>query len=133
MLGKIFGRFSGWGAFPLRLTVGAVFIAHGSQKLFGAFGGPGLKGFSMMLGGMGLKPPIAWALLVALVEFLGGIALILGLLTRLSAILLAVVMVVAIVGVHLKQGFFGFEYPLVLLAACLSLLFTGPGRAALRG
>ncbi len=136
MLKRIFSGASPWSPFFLRLAVGAIFIAHGSQKLFGAFGGHGLKGFAGMLSSMGFKPALAWAVLVALVEFLGGICLLLGIQTRLAALLLGINMVVAILFVHLSRGLFaskgGFEFPLVLLAASLSLLFTGPGRLALK-
>ena len=132
MLKKLFGRWSGWGPMPLRLAVGAVFIAHGAQKLFGAFGGSGLRGFSGMLGGMGLQPAMGWAVLVACVEFFGGICLVLGVLTRWCALLLGVVMLVAIFGVHLKDGFFGIEYQLTLLAACVSLLLSGAGRGTMK-
>ena len=132
MLNKIFGNASSWGPISLRLTVGAIFIAHGAQKLFGAFGGTGLKGFAGMMSQMGLKPAMAWAILVGVVEFAGGIFLVLGIMTRLSALLIGIVMVVAILGVHLKAGFFGFEFPLVLLGACISLLLTGGGRAVIK-
>ncbi|MFH1037187.1 MAG: DoxX family protein [PVC group bacterium] len=132
MLKKIFGNAAAWGPFFLRLAVGAVFIAHGAQKLFGVFGGHGLKAFAGMLGQMGLRPAMAWAVLVAVVELLGGIFLVLGILTRLSALLIGIVMVVAIVGVHLTGGFFSFEFPLVLLAACISLLLTGGGPASIK-
>ena len=132
MLKKLFGSLSGWGPMPLRLAAGAIFIAHGAQKLFGAFGGSGLRGFSGMLEGMGLQPAMGWAVLVACVEFFGGICLVLGILTRWSALLLGVVMLVAIFGVHLKEGFFGMEYQLTLLAACVSLILTGPGRGSLQ-
>lgn len=132
MLNKIFGNASAWGPLFLRLSVGAIFIVHGSQKLFGAFGGSGLNGFAGMLGQMGLKPAIAWAVLVGVVEFLGGIVLVLGIKTRFAALLIGIVMVVAIFGVHLKSGFFGFEFPLVLLGACISLLLTGGGRASIK-
>ncbi len=132
MLDKIFGRAAAWGPFFLRVAVGVVFVIHGAQKLFGAFGGPGLKGFSGMIGGMGLRPAMAWATAVALIEFVGGIFLVLGFMTRLSALLIGVVMAVAVIFVHLSDGFFAFEYPLVLFAACLCLLLTGGGRAAMR-
>jgi len=132
MLDKIFGRAAAWGPFFLRVAVGVVFVIHGAQKLFGAFGGPGLKGFSGMIGGMGLRPAMAWATAVALIEFVGGIFLVLGFMTRLSALLIGVVMAVAVLFVHLSDGFFAFEYPLVLFAACLCLLLTGGGRAAMR-
>ena len=126
---------SGWGLFVLRLAMGSVFIAHGAQKLFGAFGGPGLNGFSGMMTKMGLKPALAWALAVALVEFVGGIFLALGFLTQVAAGLIAVVMAVALFTVHLKNGFFlphGFEFVLVLLAAAIALATLGPGNFAIR-
>lgn len=132
MLNKIFGRAAAWGPFFLRVAVGAIFIVHGAQKLFGAFGGPGLKGFSGMMTQMGLQPPMAWATAVALVEFVGGIFLLLGFMTRLSALLIGVVMAVAVIFVHLSDGFFAFEFPLILFASCLCLLLTGGGRAAMR-
>jgi len=132
MLDKIFGRAAAWGPFFLRVAVGVVFIMHGAQKLFGAFGGPGLKGFSGMMTHLGLRPAMAWATAVALIEFVGGIFLVLGFMTRLSALLIGVVMAVAVLFVHLQDGFFGFEFPLVLFAACLCLLLTGGGRAAMR-
>lgn len=132
MLNKIFGPAAAWGPFFLRVTVGVIFVVHGAQKLFGAFGGPGLKGFSGMIGRMGLEPVMAWATAVALVEFVGGIFLILGFMTRLSALLIAVVMAVAVIFVHLGDGFFALEFPLILFAACLCLLLTGGGRAMMR-
>ena len=126
---------AGWGLFILRLAMGSVFIAHGAQKLFGAFGGPGLKGFSGMLGGLGFKPAMGWAFAVAIVEFAGGISLVLGFLSRFGAGLIAVAMAVALLGVHLKKAFFlpgGFEYVLILLAAAIALALLGPGNFALR-
>ena len=132
MLNKIFGRAAAWGPFFLRVAVGAVFVVHGAQKLFGAFGGPGLQNFSGMMSQMGLRPAMAWATAVALVEFVGGIMLVLGFMTRLPALLIGVVMAVAVFFVHLSDGFFAFEFPLVLLAACICLLLTGGGRAVMR-
>ncbi len=129
---KALSRFSGWGPFFLRLAVGAIFIATGAQKLFGAFGGAGLRGFSGMLGGLGIRPPLAWAVVVAVVEFVGGIFLVLGIFTRQAAALIGIVMVVALVTVHIPVGFFDSRLPMVILAACISLLLTGGGRAALR-
>lgn len=132
MLNKIFGPAAAWGPFFLRVAVGAIFVVHGAQKLFGAFDGPGLKGFSGMIGQLGLRPVMAWATAVALVEFVGGIFLILGFMTRLSALLIGVVMAVAVIFVHLSAGFFALEFPLALFAACLCLLLTGGGRAVMR-
>ncbi len=132
MLNKIFGPAAAWGPFFLRVAVGVIFVVHGAQKLFGAFDGSGLEGFSRMIAGLGLRPAMAWAAAVALIEFVGGIFLILGMMTRLAALLIAVVMAVAVIFVHLPHGFFDLEFPLVLFAASLCLLLTGGGRAMLR-
>jgi len=116
----------------LRVVVGIVFLAHGWQKLFG-FGFHGVAG---MFGGMGIPLPAVSAVVVTLVEFLGGAALIIGLLTRWAAALNGFDMVVAILVVHLKNGFLkpgGFEHPLVMLAACIALVMLGPGAASVDG
>jgi putative oxidoreductase len=123
----------GWGLTVLRIVVGLVFLVHGLQKLL-VMGFGGVAGF---LGSLGVPAPGLFAVVVTLVELLGGAALILGLFTRLAAILLAVDMLVAILTVHLANGFFasegGYEFPLVLLAACVALAVTGAGEAALDG
>jgi len=113
-------------------VVGIVFLAHGWQKLFG-FGFHGVAG---MFGGMGIPLPAVSAVVVTLVEFLGGAALIIGLLTRWAAALNGFDMVVAILVVHLKNGFLkpgGFEHPLVMLAACIALVMLGPGSVSVDG
>lgn len=121
----------GWGLTILRVVVGMVFVVHGLQKLL-VMGFGGVAGF---LDSLGVPAPGLFAVIVILVELLGGLALILGLLTRLAAILLAVDMLVAILTVHLPNGFFanegGYEFPLVLLAACTALAVAGAGEAAL--
>jgi putative oxidoreductase len=125
-----------YGPTVLRVTVGAVFLAHGAQKLFGIWGGPGLNGTTAMLAGLGLPYASLLAMVLAGTEFAGGILLMLGGLTRWVALALAIDMVVAIWKVHYRNGFFltdqasrggGAEYALVLLAALLCLAFAGPG------
>jgi len=122
-----------WALLISRIIVGVVFIAHGSQKFFGAFGGPGLSGFVHMLG------PIGY--LVAIGEFFGGLGLVLGFLSRFSAASIIVIMIGAIAMVHGKFGFFmnwmgqqggeGFEYHLLAIAVLSSILIAGPGRFAI--
>ena len=114
----------------LRVVVGIVFLMHGGQKLF-IYGFGGVAG---LMGQVGIPLPMVSAVVVTAVEFLGGAALLLGVLTRVAAILLAINMLVATVVVHLRAGFFmpgGFEYPLTLLAANVALALAGPVRAAM--
>jgi len=122
-----------WALLIARIIVGVVFMAHGSQKLFGAFGGPGLSGFVQMLG------PIGY--LVAIGEFFGGLGLVVGFLSRFSAAAIIVIMLGAIAMVHGKVGFFmnwmgqqsgeGFEYHLLAIADLATILIAGPGRYAI--
>jgi putative oxidoreductase len=129
-----------WGPTVLRIGVGVVFFAHGAQKMWGWFGGPGLSGWLGFVDAMGFPKPLA--VLAALAEFFGGLGLILGFLTRLSAFGICCVMTVAILKVHLKDGFFmnwfltqnkghGMEYSLTLLLAATSLMLSGSGRLGL--
>jgi putative oxidoreductase len=108
----------------VRVVVGVIFAAHGAQKVFGAFDGPGLAGVVEMMG------PIAYP--VAIGEFFGGVGLIVGFLTRFSAASLIVIMLGAIGMVHGKNGFFmsnnGFEYNLALIGLLAAILIAGPGR-----
>lgn len=114
----------------LRAIVGTVFVAHGAQKLF-VFGLPGLTaGFESM----GIPLAAVAAPAVALVELLGGLALIAGLLTRLASVGLAITMLGAIVFAHLSAGFFapdGVEFVLTLFGAAVALALTGPGALSL--
>lgn len=118
------------GLLVLRLALGLIFMAHGAQKLFGAFGGPGLAGVVHMMG------PIGY--LVAIGEFFGGLGIIVGFLTRFSAASISVIMLGAMGMVHLKNGFFltpkieGFEYDFALFGMALALAIIGPGRLAVQ-
>ena len=119
------------GLLLLRLVVGTTLAAHGAQKLFGWFGGPGLAGAGTGFESLGFTPGRRHALMAGLVETAGGLALAIGLATPLAAAIVASVMIVAAVSAHLPRGFFaqngGFEYTLVLGASGLALAFTGPG------
>ncbi len=135
MMKKILATDVSVAALALRVPVGIIFAAHGAQKLFGWFGGYGLTGTAGWLESIGLAPGLLMALLAGGAEFFGGLALILGLLTRPAAFSLSIAMVVAIFSVHFSNGFFisnnGYEYALALLAASLSLLASGGGKAAI--
>lgn len=116
---------------PIRLGVGAVMVAHGAQKLFGWFGGNGLQGTGQYFAeNLGLTPGVLMAAVAGGTEFIGGILLILGLLTRVAGISLVGTMAVAIATAH-PDAFFasnnGMEYPLTLLLASLTLVIGGGG------
>ncbi|HWV16344.1 MAG TPA: DoxX family protein [Cellvibrio sp.] len=118
----------------LRLPLGIIFAAHGSQKLFGWFGGYGLQGTGQWMASIGLEPGVLMAALSGSAEFFGGVLLILGFLLRPAALVLAVTMLVAIFSVHISHGLFmsnnGYEFALALLAGTVSLLVSGAGRAS---
>jgi putative oxidoreductase len=119
------------GILLLRLTVGLTLAAHGSQKVFGWFGGYGPDATGQFLESIGFHPGRRHALVAGLVEIIGGLLLAVGFLTPLGAALVASVMIVAAATVHRKNGFFvtngGYEYNLVLGIAALTVAFTGPG------
>jgi putative oxidoreductase len=125
----------------LRVALGGIFLAHGGQKLFGWFGGHGWSGtMQFFTGQMGVPAPVA--ALAILTEFVGGLAVLLGVFSRTAALGLAVVMVVAALKVHLANGFFlatapgqanGIEYNMALFAMSLFVVLAGPGRYALAG
>ena len=119
----------------LRVPVGIILSAHGAQKLFGWFGGYGLEGTAQWMASVGIEPGYLMALLAGSAEFFGGIALILGLLTRPAALVSAFTMLVALVTVHLSNGFFltsgGIEYALALAAATLYIALQGAGKISL--
>lgn len=115
----------------LRVPAGIIFAAHGAQKLFGAFGGYGLQGTGQWMASIGLEPGNLMALAAGSAEFFGGIALVLGLLTRPAAAVLAFTMLVAIFAVHAGNGLFmsnnGYEFGLALLVLSVSLVISGGG------
>jgi putative oxidoreductase len=132
---RVIATDGGWGAIALRVPVGIIFAAHGAQKLFGWFGGYGLEGTGQWMASIGLHPGYLMALLAGGAEFFGGLALLLGILVRPAAAVLAFTMVVAIFAVHFEHGLFlannGYEFGLALLAASVSLAISGAGRASL--
>ena len=125
------------GLLVLRLALGIIFLAHGAQKLFGAFGGGGIAGTAGFFGSIGVPMPQLMAVVVAVFEFLGGLLVLIGFLTPLAGLMITGVMAGAIVTFHMSKGFFagngGIEFPLILLASGLALVFTGPGRFSVEG
>lgn len=119
----------------LRIPIGIILIAHGAQKLFGWFGGYGLGGTGQWMASIGLTPGYLMALMAGSSEFFGGLFLLLGLLTRPTALVLSFTMVVAIFSVHIGNGLFlannGYEFGLALLAATVSLAISGAGKLSL--
>jgi putative oxidoreductase len=115
----------------LRLGVGLTFAAHGAQKVFGWWGGPGLAGWRGAMAKMGFRPEGVFAGLSAMIELAGGLFLAVGLLTPLAAAALIAQSVVIIGHVHWTNGFFngkgGFEFPLVLLVGSAAIVLLGAG------
>jgi putative oxidoreductase len=123
------------GLLLLRATVGLTLAAHGTQKMFGWFGGYGLEATGGFFEMLGFTPGKRHAFMASFVEIVGGVLLTLGLLTPLAAAIVGSVMIVAAMAVHVKKGFFatngGFEYNLVLGVAGAIFAFTGPGAISL--
>ncbi len=137
MIKKLFQTDNDTAVFILRLLLGIVFFAHGMQKLIGWFGGPGFAGtMHMFTTGMGI--PVIFAFLAIMAEGLGSLGLITGFLTRVAAFGIATNMVVAVLMVHLPNGFFmnwggkqageGFEYHILAIAIALAVMIKGGGR-----
>ena len=134
-LDLVVGTYPSWSRLVVRLALGIVFFAHGSQKVFGWFGGHGLKA-TIQVFQQYMKIPPAATVLAAFIECFGGLALIVGFLARPFALGLIVVMVVAVAKVHWKNGFFlatqpgqanGWEYNFALIAMALAVLIGGAG------
>ncbi|MCQ6268550.1 DoxX family protein [Fictibacillus sp. WQ 8-8] len=123
------------GLLIIRLVIGLSFAAHGTQKLFGWFGGHGLKGTGGWLESIGIKPGYTMALFAGLAEFGGGLLFAAGLVTWLGAAAIIVTMLMAIVKVHGPNGFWatsgGYEYNLILIAVALGVALTGAGAYSL--
>jgi putative oxidoreductase len=123
------------GILLLRVLFGGAIAAHGAQKIFGWFGGYGLKGTGGFFESIGFRPGSAFAAMAGLSEFGGGLLLLLGLFTPLGAAAVLATMIVAAVSVHLKSGFFatgnGIEVPFLYASTALALTFFGGGAFSL--
>jgi putative oxidoreductase len=124
-----------YGLLILRLAVGGIMAAHGAQKMFGWWGGPGLAGTAGMCSNLGYRRPFLMGVGLAVAELGGGFALATGFLTPLGALAVLVVMLTAVYLVHWPKGFFnmagGYEFNLLIAAAAVGLVATGPGRFSL--
>ncbi len=131
LINRILSTDNSLGNLALRIPAGIIFTAHGAQKLFGSFGGYGLEGTGQWMASIGLEPGYLMALAAGSAEFFGGLALLLGLLVRPAAVVLAFTMLVAIFAVHFANGLFmsnnGYEFGLSLLAISAALAFNGGG------
>ncbi|MEW3747940.1 DoxX family protein [Pseudomonas aeruginosa] len=120
-----------------RIVTGLTLMSHGSQKLFGMFGGAGLNGMAQWFESIGLTPGYLLATLAGSAEFFGGLALVIGLLVRPASVVVGFTMIVAIFSVHIGNGFFitdnGYEYALTLLMISVALLIDGAGKFSLDG
>jgi putative oxidoreductase len=133
----VLASYPSWSLLVVRVGLGVVFFAHGAQKVLGWFGGPGLQTtIANMQKGLGIPP--AATVIAALIEFLGGLALLAGFLARPAALGIIVVMLVAVSKVHLRHGFFlnwsltpgkghGYEFNLAIIAMALAVLIGGAG------
>jgi len=140
MLTWMLGTDGDWVITIVRIVLGVVFFAHGAQKALGWFGGAGLQSTVRVFREQ-LRIPAPLALLSVAAEFLGGLGLIVGLLSRIAALGIAVVMIVALVAVHGKFGFFmnwygekqghGIEYHILVLALSLAVMIKGAGAFSL--
>ena len=137
---SILGTSPSWAITVVRVTLGLIFFAHGSQKVLGWFGGYGLKGTTSYFVSTGIPLVVAYA--VCFFEFLGGIGLLAGLLTRLAALAVITVMLGAIVKVHWANGLFinweltagkghGLEANLAFIAMAVACVIAGGGALSL--
>ena len=134
-MNTLFAGNNGIADIPIRIAFGAIFVAHGAQKLFGWWGGYGLEATGQWMDSIGLEPGFLMATLAGSIEFFGGIALILGALTRPVALLSTLLMLIALTSVHWSNGFFvsanGYEFALALTAMSAYLTIAGSGRLSI--
>lgn len=130
-LGGLYTSLSDFAQAALRVVLGAILIAHGMQKLFGAFGGLGLSGNAALFDKIGYTPGIFWGTLVGCTEFIGGTLLVLGLFVRPAAFAVVIFMINAVYFTSKTGGFFwttrGSEFSLILLAVAFYFLIRGAG------
>ncbi len=135
LINKVLFTRAGFGLTAIRIVVGIIFAAHGAQKLFGMFGGYGIAGTAQYMESVGLAPGHLMAILAGGTEFFGGLALIIGLLTRPAALGLTILSLVAIFSVHIHNGLFmannGYEFALALLGGSIAVLIEGAGKLSL--
>ncbi|WMS90193.1 DoxX family protein [Pseudoalteromonas sp. HL-AS1] len=135
LLNTLLSSKAGVAALILRVPVGLILAAHGAQKLFAWFGGYGLEGTGQWMASIGLEPGYWLAMMAGSAEFFGGIALVIGLLTRPAAVVAGFTMLIAIFSVHISNGLFmannGYEYALTLLVVMAALAIQGAGSFSL--
>ncbi|MBH0043707.1 DoxX family protein [Pseudoalteromonas sp. SWXJZ10B] len=135
LLNTLLSSKAGVATLILRVPVGLILAAHGAQKLFAWFGGYGLEGTGQWMASIGLEPGYWLAMMAGSAEFFGGIALVIGLLTRPAAVVAGFTMLIAIFSVHISNGLFmannGYEYALTLLVVMAVLVIQGAGSFSL--
>jgi putative oxidoreductase len=119
------------GLLIIRLVVGLTFAAHGTQKLFGWFGGHGLQGTGGFFESIGIRPGRTMAFMAGISELVAGLLLTLGFLTPIAALLFVATMLVAMVKVHMPNGYWatsnGYEYNLLLIVVAVGIALIGAG------
>lgn len=137
ILSRLVGDRRDAALFVMRVVIGLLFIAHGLAKLQAPMG---VQSLATGLGAMGFPGPLMWAWIVVLVEAIGGLFLVLGIFTRVSALLVGVIMVVAVIKVKWAAGLIsapgkglGLDYPIVYLLPLIAIFLQGPGRYSIEG
>lgn len=131
---KLIATPATWVPLPLRIALGIIMFAHGAQKVLGMYGGRGWSAWVAGEAPLGLRPSWLWLGAAAIAEFLGGILIFFGVLTRVGALGAALTMLVAVIGVHWGAFFAnnrGIEFPFALLMMAVTLIITGGGQASI--